>query len=200
MGTRPFGLGGRILGEHQRYDQLTCLSVSPHLTDKQCVRYNGYVSRDIAYATDIFSYGMLWWRMFHNNRDPLCFILERDGAVVNSDTKENLKAEVSFGKIVEDDITSKILKNETGVIVSRLVNKMLNLDPSTRVLQTIELLKSYDFIDVESIRQHYERVGFRVGHDTDEKLSIKIQEFQQNSSGNVSGALQGNVFLDCVSR
>ena len=174
--------------------------VSSHLTDNQCVRYDGYVSRDIAYATDIFSYGMLWWRMFHDNQDPLCFILEQDGKVVNSDTKEYLKAEVSFGKIVEDDIMSKTLTNETGLIVSRLVNKMLNLDPGTRVLQTIELLKSYDFMDVELIRQHYERLDFRVDHNIDEKLSMKVQKFQHDSSGNVSAAFQGIVFLDCVRR
>ena len=141
---------------------------------------------------------MLWWRMFHDNQDPLCFILEQDDMVVDNDTKERLKAEVSFGKIVESDIVSQTSTNEAGLIVARLVNKMVNLDPGTRVLQTVELLKSYDFIDVEIVRQHYETLDFRVDRDTDEKPSTKVLDVQQTAPDSVSTTFKKTVSIDIV--
>ncbi|KAL9609579.1 MAG: hypothetical protein Q9167_005672 [Letrouitia subvulpina] len=171
---------------------------------KQCVRRNGYILQNEAYGADLFSYGMLWWRMFHDNRDPLSFVLQRDRKLVSESLKEQLKAEGSIGSIAEEDILSKVLEGEAGPIIARLVNHMLNLKPSARLQRTANLLANYRFIDAEGICQYYMKMKFEKGGMINDHLSLTNLKDEQDLAPSLDGVADLSVsirelaFVDCL--
>ena len=171
-------------------------------TSWQYIRNDGHVLKTEAYATDLYSYGMLWWRMFHDNQDPLNLVLQRDHKIVTSTMKEQLKAESSLGAIAEEDVLSYIPEHTENVIISRLVKHLLQVIPIVRVQRLVDLLTNYHFIEAEETYRQYKRLVFEESKLPTQSTSPSEKQESwirlETMDKNLHVCHGGLAFIDCV--
>lgn len=93
----------------------------------------GWIPRREARATDLYSYGLLWWRLLRDGKDPFAAIF---GAEVDGAAKEEKKAQKAAGGLaaaVAEDIRRMAPDVAAVRDVAELARCLLQLTASDRL-------------------------------------------------------------------
>lgn len=109
----------------------------------------GWVSRKDAPATDLYSYGLLWWRLLHDDKDPFLVLLGGDKEVSDNGAKEEMKRTDDLAILARENISSLSSANSTLAFVPEMVCCLLQVNPSAR----LEALSNFEHRNI--------KLGFR---------------------------------------
>lgn len=94
---------------------------------------NGWVSRKEALATDLYSYGLLWWRLLHDDKDPFLALLGEASEILDNGAKEEMKKTGDLAILAQENIHSMSSATSTLAFVPEMVCCLLQVNPSARL-------------------------------------------------------------------
>lgn len=108
----------------------------------QCFDSHGWINAQLGYLTDLYSHGMLIWRMLYDDQDPFQSLTEIDHAPESiENTVQRLKKDNHVALIAMQHAATLKLRPEISLIIEERLFCSLQADPLERKKCLRELSK-----------------------------------------------------------